>query len=419
MEGILLCTFICLLSFFICIFAPVTIIGEWGMAFLDFNEKYIKMRKKMQWVMVVTLICSTYVLASCSNNEDNAAIVKIQGGKWDPQVRNALNELLDKAGKDSYAVFDFDQTSIVHDISNALWVYQIEHLCFSDAPAHNFLDGIPTPEDVMPGKELTYAEMGSVLSVEYESMTARMDAGESIETVRKSDVYLDFRARMVTLMEAMDEQWGSWVTYLWQPGLLSGYTEAEARAIVRDVITEHLGKERLAVEQWRSPDGLWGGDVQRGIWVSPEMKNLYQCLQASGIDVYVCSASLELIVEVLACDSAWGIGLPAEQVYGLRFVSGEKIIAQFDSEYKQPIKEGKVDCIQTYMSPAYGNAGPVLVAGDSNGDVAMLTAFPDMRHGLIIDVGRSAESAIGKLATQAREEGNKGRYLLQPSFERE
>ena len=81
MEGILLCTFICLLSFFICIFAPVTIIGEWGMAFLDFNETYIKMRKKMQWVMVVTLICSTYVLASCSNNEDNAAIVKVQGGK--------------------------------------------------------------------------------------------------------------------------------------------------------------------------------------------------------------------------------------------------------------------------------------------------------------------------------------------------
>ena len=78
-----------------------------------------------------------------------------------------------------------------------------------------------------------------------------------------------------------------------------------------------------------------------------------------------------------------------------------------------------MDCIQAYMAPAYGNAGPVLVGGDSNGDVPMLTAFPDMKHGLIIDVGRSPESAIGKLATQAREEGNSGCYLLQPSFERE
>jgi hypothetical protein len=49
----------------------------------------------------------------------------------------------------------------------------------------------------------------------------------------------------------------------------------------------------------------------------------------------------------------------------------------------------------------------------------MLTAFPDMKHGLIIDVGRSATSAIGRLATKAKEEGNKGLYLLQPSFERE
>lgn len=79
---------------------------------------------------------------------------------------------------------------------------------------------------------------------------------------------------------------------------------------------------------------IQGGDVERGIWVSPEMKDLYQCLQASGIDTYVCSASLELIVEELACDSVLGFGLPAERVYGLRFVTGEKIIAQFDSEYK-------------------------------------------------------------------------------------
>ena len=54
---------------------------------------------------------------------------------------------------------------------------------------------------------------------------------------------------------------------------------------------------------------------------------------------------------------------------------------------------------------------------DSNGDVPMLTAFPDMKYGLIIDVGRSETSAIGQLATQARKDGNTGIYILQPSFE--
>ena len=155
----------------------------------------------------------------------------------------------------------------------------------------------------------------------------------------------------------------------------------------------------------------------RGIWVSPEMKELYRCLKAANIDVNVCSASLELIVEVLACDSVLGFGLPADRVYGLRFVEGEKLVAQYDPQYKQSINEGKVDCIKAYLAPAYGNSGPVLVAGDSNGDVAMLTAFPDMKNGLIIDVGRSETSAIGQLATRAKKEGNTGIYILQPSFE--
>jgi len=114
------------------------------------------------------------------------------------------------------------------------------------------------------------------------------------------------------------------------------------------------------------------------------------------------------VVEALACDPVLGFGLPADRVYGLCFVDGEKIIAQFDPQYKQPIKESKVDCIKAYMAPTYGNTGPVLVAGDSNGDVPMLTAFPDMKHGLIIDVGRSETSAIGQLATLARMEGNTG-----------
>ncbi len=382
------------------------------------------MNRIFKWVtaairllVLTTVFCGANVLTSCTTyNNDNPTAMML-GGRWDPQVQTALNRLVSNCGEGSYAVFDFDQTSIVHDITQALWVYKIEHLCFADAPIHDFLDGIPEPESLMPATETTYAEMGSVLSEEFEAMTARLEAGESIESIWQSDIYLDFRARMHSLFEAMDEQWGSWVAYLWQPGLLAGYTEDEARTLIHDAILEHLGRDKLAVEQWKSPDGHWGGDVMRGIWVSPEMKELYRCLKAAHIEAYVCSASLELIVEVLACDPVLGFGLPADKVYGLRFVDGEKLVAQFDPQYKQPIKEGKVDCIKAYMAPAYGNTGPVLVAGDSNGDVPMLTAFPDMKYGLIIDVGRSETSAIGQLATQARKEGNTGIYILQPSFE--
>ena len=41
------------------------------------------------------------------------------------------------------------------------------------------------------------------------------------------------------------------------------------------------------------------------------------------------------------------------------------------------------------------------------------------READIVKIQGSAESAIGKLAAQAKEESNKGRYLLQSSFEHE
>ena len=340
---------------------------------------------------------------------------ELAAGTWDAQVRNQLNDLLETyQDSGAYAVFDFDKTSIVHDVSQALWVYQVEHLRYADAPAHGFLDGIPDVSQPIGG--ITFAQMGEVLKEEYAQLAALQADGKTLEQIHATDTYKDFRARMATLLVKMDDVFGYEVSYRWMPGLLAGYTEAEAREVVHDAVLDQLGKDKLEVQEWTSPDGQWSTPVERGIWFSPEMKDLYRCLADHGITAYVCSASLELIVEVLACDPDLGVGLPPEQVFGLRFVPGDKLVAEYDPSYVQTIRSGKVTCINTYMAPLHGNKGPVLVGGDSNGDVPMLIAFDDTRHGLIIDVGRSPESKIGLLATQAREQNNTGRYLLQPNF---
>ena len=360
---------------------------------------------------LLILLCATLGVA-CHSGKDSPAL---SGQLWDSQVRSALCDLIQsQAGRGAYAVFDFDKTSIVHDVSQALWVYQVEHLCYADAPVHAFLDGIPD-DSRMLGDE-TFAVFGATLKTEFTQLTALREQGMTFDQIHATEAYLDFRARMAYLLNNMDDVFGSEVSYLWMPGLLAGYTEEEARAVVREAVLDQLGKEKLAVQQWDSPDGRWKTPVERGIWFSPEMKELYASLSAHGITPYVCSASLELIVEVLACDAELGVGLPPEQVFGLRFTPADKVTAKYDPDYIQPIKAGKVNCINTYMSPRHEGKAPVLVGGDSNGDVAMLTAYPEMLRGLIIDVGRSAESAIGQLAAQARKAGNKGRYLLQPAF---
>lgn len=336
-------------------------------------------------------------------------------GNWDPQIRSNLNSLLTAYQKTgSYAVFDFDKTTIVNDVSQALWVYQVEHLRFADAPAHAFMDGIP--DGNRPLGDITFAEMGETLQEEYTQLMALKAEGKTLEQIHATDTYKDFRARMAALLANMDEVFGYEVSFLWMPGLLAGFTEAEARKVVREALADQLGEDKLEVQEWTSPDGRWSSPVERGIWLSPEMKDLYGCLASHGITAYVCSASLELIVEELACDPKLGLGLPPEQVYGLRFVPGATLAARFDPSIPQPLKQGKVTCILTQIAPRHGNREPILVGGDSNGDVPMLTAFGETRYALVIDAGRSPESKIGQLARQAREMNNTGRFLLQPAF---
>ncbi len=334
---------------------------------------------------------------------------------WVPEVRTSLNTILkEEADRDNYAVFDFDKTSVVGDISQALWVYQIENLRFADAPSHAFLDGIPDPDKMLEGVGMTSAQMGAVLQDEYMEMKAVLGSGESIKNIRKSDTYLDFRARMYSFLVALDENFPQEVGYIWMPGLLTGYTHEEATQVVKDAVKEHIGKDKPGYENWISPDGRWGGPVERGLYFSPEMKELYKCLSKSGITPYVCSASHELVVEALACDPVLGPGLPPEQVFGLRSVTGERFTAEYDRTYPQPMKEGKVLCINEMIATRHGGKEPVIVGGDSGGDVPMLTAYPDTRGSLIIDVCRPAESAIGRLISKSRE--GDGRYLVQPNF---
>ena len=379
------------------------------------HSPFFTSRFKVCLVLGCLLLCLLFVL--CRHKRIPTSQEAFPQGAWDSTAYNALTNLIDACkGGENYAVFDFDKTTIVHDISNALMIYQIEQLRFADAPAHAFLDGLSDVDAPLKGIGISSAQMGSVLQEEYNHLSARLESGETLDQVHQSDEYLDFRARFISYLDALSQTFPEEVWYAWMPGLMAGMTDQEARSLVSDAIDDQLGLDRLRVEKWISPDGKWGGPVEKGIYLPQESRDLYQALNQNGIDTYVCSASLELIVEVLACDSLRGLGLSPDRVFGLRFVPSERMAAVYDATYPQPMFTGKVDCIKALIAPSYKDKGPVLVGGDSNGDVAMLTSFPDTRCGLIIDVGRNPESPIGLLAAKARLEQNRGRYLLQPAF---
>ena len=138
--------------------------------------------------------------------------------------------------------------------------------------------------------------------------------------------------------------------------------------------------------------------LERGEWE----EDTYNALRRAGITPYICSASLEWLVEALACDPENGLGMAPEEVFGVRFSDGG-----YDPAYVQPFKEGKVACIDSLIAPLHGGAQPVLVAGDSSGDVAMLTAYPDMKVGLIMNQHRGGE-------IEALADRHDGVYFSQP-----
>ena len=358
--------------------------------------------------MKKTIFLALVLAFSCRGPE----VLEREG--WEPSVHKALSTLIRDGGGAScapYAVFDCDNTSIIHDVSQTLMLYMIENLRFDDAPELLFLGGIEDTSKLLEGWEMSAAEAGKLLAEEYRQLEAMRDGGMDLEEIRKSELYLDFRARFLSFEEQLGLAYSYEDLCIWQPALLCGMSKAEARSLMEESIRHNLSIEPYE-EEWTSPDGRFTGIAEIGLKVTQAMKNLHRSLVEHGIDTYICSASLEELVEVLACDPEIGFGMPPERVYGIRLAEGDSIIPAKLEGYPQPYKQGKVENIKAFMAASHCSDGPVLVAGDSNGDVAMLTAFRGTRCSLIMDCGN--DGPIGELAAKARSAHNRGRFVVQP-----
>lgn len=89
-----------------------------------------------------------------------------------------------------------------------------------------------------------------------------------------------------------------------------------------------------------------------------------------------------------------------------------KIRVQPAADWPLTYGAGKVDAIRRRLVQERGH-GPILVCGDSSGDTAMQTAFPDTRLSLIIN--RLADGTEGALSQRAANEMTSPtpRFILQ------
>lgn len=146
--------------------------------------------------------------------------------------------------------------------------------------------------------------------------------------------------------------------YRFGASTIAGMSVEEVDAIVQ----EALRFESTTIRKEKMPWGT-GRTVSRGIALRENVAGLIPCLQAEGIEVWIVSASPELIVR------------PTMKYFGLhtKFIGVRNIVRNgIVTEELQPplsILGGKVDCIQELIHPT---AQPCFGAGDSPNDGPMV-----------------------------------------------
>jgi phosphoserine phosphatase len=321
-----------------------------------------------------------------------------------------------------YAVFDWDNTSVFLDVEEATLVYQLGRFDFVATP--------PAFEQALrqgaPDETGVDRLIHDILA-DYAWLYLRRKSGASPEALGDSPRLLDFRAKYLKLYQDLEATFGAPVAYPWLPHRFTAMTDREVRQLTRRAVQWQL-QQPIETITWSSPESLPGqaGAVsakwRSGLRLLPEMQSLYASLRAAGFDVWVCTASFEEGIREISSCSDFGYGNDPRKVIGLgleRDSSGRYLPRAQDGSV-MTYGAGKSEAIRRQLVSRYGY-GPVLVAGDSNGDAAMLSDFPQTRISLIIDAKHPSDSPIGQLVSQARAlRGKPGaRYLVQDRDELE
>ncbi|GGX41832.1 HAD family hydrolase [Undibacterium squillarum] len=371
-----------------------------------------------------------------------AASVFLDPAKWSPRNHALLTSIIAKHGNTSktynpkrrpYAVFDWDNTSIMNDCEEALLMYQINHLAFKLSPAEfsaiirqNVPAG-PFAADFKnsAGKIVDLESICADLDSDYAFLHANfkgMAGSKSLEEVTATEQFQDFRAKLYFLYEAVNDTHGVNVGYPWVIYFFTNMTMQEVTRLAEASHDANLGMG-LAKTKYTSPASLPGkaGVITTthfaGIRLCTEIGTLMNTFRQHGIDVYVSTASLEDVVAVFATLPKYGYHVARENVLGLRLEQdGDVIKNAYRKNWPLNWGPGKSVVIRQELVAKKGY-GPLFVAGDSDGDYDMLRDFPDTELGLIVN--RLKKGKIGELSKAAADslKSEKPRFALQGRFE--
>lgn len=374
---------------------------------------------KKIFAMAVVLMCS---LSTTSYSEPSPN----ERPGWSDFNQQRIWHFIKTVGHDSpdyddrkrpYAVFDWDNTCTFLDTEESTLQYQLRELRFGAAPAdlkEALIKGVPSDPEV---QALTDDILDSYLWLY--SHSDRLKGDLTIDEVQTTDQWLNFVVKYRHLYDLLEERFGPEVAYPWLTFRFVGMTRQAVQQLGCDAVKWQLEQpiENLTLTSSlasRGRAGIVKVQFKSGLRLVPEMQSLLNDLRTNGIDVWICTASFADVIEGVS--SQFGYGCSYDQLIGMNLERDPdgRITTQLIKNYPMTYGVGKTEAIRRFLVDRYGS-GPQLVAGDSDGDQAMLQDFPETQISLIIDLKRSPSSKIGQLAQLARQQRGRtdARFLLQ------
>lgn len=385
--------------------------------------------------LVIGILIGGFFLPLGSGATDQRVLER---GNWADHNYQALTSLIDDHRSDDptlakadYAVFDWDNTSIINDVTDKLFLYQADNLRYKLTPdefAADVASTVPAgplenAEKNADGKTVTREQIVADLTRDYRFLYSKykgLDGTESLETVRSTPEFIDFKAKLYFFFEAIMDAHGKDIAYPWETFFFDNMTEKEFNDLASESI-RHQMQIGIDEVEFTSPKSVKGkaGQVTvsylDGMRTVPEIVNLMHTLQDSGIQVYVVSAGFEPLVEAIASVPEFGYNLPKDQVFGLRLQQDEQ--GRYEPEYLKDwpftYDKGKPELVRKEISPKHEDKQPVFIAGDSGSDLGNFTEFEKTPMMVLVNYWPTED--MGKIARTAADSMGQAdaRYYLQ------
>ncbi|VBG24084.1 phosphoserine phosphatase [Burkholderia pseudomallei] len=369
-----------------------------------------------------------------------ATALSLTPGRWSPNNVARLRAVLAGHGASSpryrpehrpYAVFDWDNTSIMNDCEEALLMHQIDGLHYRLTPEQFsaiLRQGVPDgPFDAklgytsVDGKPVRTEDIAADVDADYRWLHAnyRGLAGDKpLDEIHRSEPFRDFRAKLYFMYDAICDTYPVEIGYKWIMYWYAGMTRDELQAMAFDSNVANLGDalRKVTYESSRALPGKAGVIAAthfHGIRIHEEIRAVMDTLRSNGIDVYVSTASLDDVVRVFAGHPAFGYGVPAENVIGMRLtMANGKYMNEYLPNWHFNYGPGKTVGIRRELEAKKGY-GPLLVFGDSDGDAWMLRDFADTAVGVIVNRMKKGEIGIDSRKAAEQIGAKDARLVLQ------